>query len=165
MEARYCYTTLGLPYARRTKHDNPLLGFFGADKVFSNFYMVDFEFKGLKFSSSEQAYMWHKSDNPSYRQRILLTHHPMQCKAAGRTAVLPSNWDEIKFQIMFDVVLAKFSSSKYLRQCLLDTGYRYLEETNRWNDVVWGVCDGVGANHLGRILMCIRYMFQQEDTK
>jgi len=31
-----------------------------------------------------------------------------------------------------------------------------LVEGNSWNDVWWGVCEGEGENHLGRILMDIR---------
>jgi N-glycosidase YbiA len=39
---------------------------------------------------------------------------------------------------------------------LLDTGDAELVEVNHWRDFWWGVCNGVGANHLGRLLMTIR---------
>ena len=33
---------------------------------------------------------------------------------------------------------------------------KYIEETNHWGDVFWGVCDGVGESNLGKVLMGIR---------
>ena len=29
-------------------------------------------------------------------------------------------------------------------------------EGNTWGDVFWGVCNGIGENHLGNILMDVR---------
>lgn len=29
-------------------------------------------------------------------------------------------------------------------------------EVNNWGDTYWGVCNGIGDNHLGKILMKIR---------
>jgi predicted NAD-dependent protein-ADP-ribosyltransferase YbiA (DUF1768 family) len=31
-----------------------------------------------------------------------------------------------------------------------------LIEGNTWHDTFWGVCDGIGENNLGRLLMKIR---------
>ena len=39
---------------------------------------------------------------------------------------------------------------------LLDTGDAILIEGNDWGDRYWGVCDGVGQNKLGLILMGLR---------
>ena len=47
-------------------------------------------------------------------------------------------------------------------QKLMMTGDKYLEETNYWNDIFWGVAkkdlneQGVGENNLGKLLMEIR---------
>lgn len=43
-----------------------------------------------------------------------------------------------------------------LRQKLIETYPADLIETNNWHDTFWGVCNGVGQNHLGRILKVIR---------
>ena len=45
---------------------------------------------------------------------------------------------------------------------LLGTGDTYLEEGNTWNDTFWGVCNGVGENNLGRILMEVREELRKE---
>lgn len=67
-----------------------------------------------------------------------------------------SDWNEIKLQIMKDLVEQKFSNSKELQNMLLATGDAILEEGNDWNDTFWGVCNNIGSNHLGKILMTIR---------
>jgi len=50
----------------------------------------------------------------------------------------------------------KFTKHESLKEKLLATGDEELVEGNDWNDRVWGKVDGVGENHLGRLLMKIR---------
>ena len=57
---------------------------------------------------------------------------------------------------MYDVCKAKFTQNPNLAQLLIETGDATLIEGNNWDDVVWGVCNGVGENRLGKILMQIR---------
>lgn len=57
---------------------------------------------------------------------------------------------------MYDICIAKFMQNKNLAQLLIETGDATLIEGNTWGDRVWGVCDGVGENRLGKILMQIR---------
>lgn len=42
------------------------------------------------------------------------------------------------------------------RKKLLATENALLVEGNTWNDTYWGVCNGVGKNTLGQLLMKIR---------
>ena len=49
----------------------------------------------------------------------------------------------------------KFSKSPF-KEMLLSTGEEELIEGNTWNDRFWGVCDGMGENNLGKILMAVR---------
>jgi predicted NAD-dependent protein-ADP-ribosyltransferase YbiA (DUF1768 family) len=56
---------------------------------------------------------------------------------------------------MEDLLRQKFQNP-YLKNKLLATGNAEIEETNSWGDVFWGICKGVGENHLGKILMKIR---------
>ena len=39
---------------------------------------------------------------------------------------------------------------------LIKTGNTELIEGNFWGDTFWGICDGVGENNLGKILMRVR---------
>ena len=68
---------------------------------------------------------------------------------------LREDWEQVKLLVMEDLVRQKFSKDP-LKDRLLSTGSEYLEETNWWKDTYWGVCNGVGENILGQILMRVR---------
>ena len=74
-----------------------------------------------------------------------------------------SDWDEVKFNIMEQVVYAKFTQNPSLAQNLLDTGDKVLKEGNYWKDTYWGVDirTGEGENNLGKILMALRENFRK----
>ena len=57
---------------------------------------------------------------------------------------------------MYEICFDKFNRNKELGKLLILTGDKYLEETNHWKDRTWGVCNGIGKNWLGIILMDIR---------
>lgn len=57
---------------------------------------------------------------------------------------------------MVDIVRAKFTQNKELAKRLKATGDKTLIEGNYWHDTYWGVCEGVGENYLGKILMNLR---------
>ena len=59
--------------------------------------------------------------------------------------------------------LRKKFSDPGLRKALLDTGDEYLEEGNTWRDEYWGVCNGIGKNRLGKLLMKIRDELRQQE--
>jgi len=62
---------------------------------------------------------------------------------------------------MRKIVFNKFQRNDRLREQLLMTGDKVLIEANSWGDVYWGVCDGVGENHLGKILMKTREFWRK----
>jgi predicted NAD-dependent protein-ADP-ribosyltransferase YbiA (DUF1768 family) len=43
-----------------------------------------------------------------------------------------------------------------LRELLIATGDEEIREGNTWGDTYWGICHGIGFNHLGEIIMKIR---------
>ena len=49
----------------------------------------------------------------------------------------------------------KFSNPD-LKEKLLATGNEELVEGNWWGDQYWGICDGIGKNKLGKLLMKVR---------
>ena len=63
------------------------------------------------------------------------------------------DWDEVKLDIMIDLVYQKYFDNEDLRQMLLNTGDKLLIEGG---DVYWGYSDGQGDNHLGRLTMMVR---------
>ena len=81
----------------------------------------------------------------------------------GKTLDMRPDWDDVRLNIMYDIVLAKFAQNPHLAEKLLATGDAELEEGNTWNDRFWGVCppgSGDGENHLGKTLMRIRAEFK-----
>ena len=67
------------------------------------------------------------------------------------------NWDEIKMNIMANLLFQKFDKEPYLSM-LLDTGDEEIQEGNYWNDKFWGVClkTNEGENILGKMIMYVR---------
>jgi ribA/ribD-fused uncharacterized protein len=124
-------------------------------RFLSNFYPCVVEFEGRCYSSVEHAYQAAKTTNELDRIRIQGMTTPGRAKRLGRTVVIRSDWDSMRLDIMRSLVEQKFADSELARM-LNDTGNQELVEGNTWGDTFWGVCKGVGENHLGRILMGVR---------
>ena len=120
----------------------------------SNFYPSEVELDGVVYPTVENAYQAAKTCDEEARLNIqCLT--PGQAKRAGRKVNLRSDWDNVKVQVMGDLVLKKFVRPD-LREALLATGNQELVEGNYWGDIFWGVYKGEGSNYLGKILMGVR---------
>ena len=134
--------------------------FRGEYRWLSNFHYCHFVWAGLDWDCTERAYMWAKSTDPHDQRSILEARTAKDVKAAGRKVKLRDDWEEIKIQVMYEVVREKFFQNPDLAEKLLATGNEKLVEGNTWNDTFWGVCRGKGENHLGKILMKVRKELQ-----
>lgn len=113
-------------------------------------------YNGIQYNSSENAYQAQKTLNEREREHIA-TLTPYQSKSyAQKFNNERPDWHTIKRAIMYDIVWLKFDTNMRLRLQLKATKDKYLEETNYWGDSFWGVCNGVGMNNLGNILMEVR---------
>lgn len=135
-------------------------GFFGPYRCFSNFHPCSVVFEGITYPSTENAYMAAKTKDLDKREPLQVLS-PKDAKAYGRSLKLREDWEQVKFDIMYDLNLQKYTNNADLKKILLDTRGRYLEETNWWGDVVWGVCNGKGENNLGKTLMRVRETLKQ----
>lgn len=136
-----------------------ILEFKGEHQFLSNFYPAEFVWRGKLWPTSEHAYQASKSEDSNIQMQILNLPTPGATKRAGKTIKLRSDWEEIKIDIMTEIVLEKFRQNPDLKARLLATGDAHLEEGNTWNDRFWGVCppnSGKGRNELGKILMLVR---------
>lgn len=131
-------------------------GFFEDYRWLSNFHECEIHHNGLVFGSTEAAYQAAKTLDPEVRKLFQDMKPSMAKKVGSNGVVLRPDWEDIKVQIMWEVNLDKYTRHEYLKEKLLATGTRRLEETNWWGDTYWGVCEGVGQNQLGRVLMEIR---------
>jgi N-glycosidase YbiA len=130
-------------------------GFAGRYRYLSNFYYTPVLYEGIMFTTAEHAYQAAKSLSFNERGKVASLATPVEAKRYGGAIQLRPEWDLLKYGIMYTIVHQKFSNATLLRW-LLATGDAYLEETNTWGDTYWGVCNGIGANNLGRILMDVR---------
>ncbi len=105
--------------------------------------------------SVEHYYQAAKATNLKDRNWVLDSHNAAAAKYRGRKIEVIQGWDEIKLYRMEELLRRKFYDPK-LRDLLLATGDAELVEGNWWGDTYWGVCKGVGENHLGKLLMKIR---------
>lgn len=127
---------------------------FKGDNFFlSNFYVAPVVYQGIQFESSEAAFQAAKCPE---RMREFCGLDPSKAKKLGRHVELRPDWDEVKYGVMYQVCKAKFLQNPDLAKKLIETGDAELVEGNTWGDQVWGVCNGVGKNSLGVILMLIR---------
>ena len=134
----------------------------------SNFYSSPFEYKGLVYPNSEAAFQAQKCATEEAKIKYTQAKNPLTVKRMGKKEPgLPANWDEIAYDIMLDILRAKFADPA-LREKLLATGDAYLEEGNHWHDNRWGRCtcerckNKEAKNWLGKILMTIRDEIKEE---
>ena len=131
--------------------------FRGEFRFLSNFWPAEVMAGNKTWPTVEHAYQAMKTVNPMERNAILALDTPGKAKRFGRTVTLRPDWtDEFKVLEMFMLVQQKFFNHVELRELLLATGDEVIQEGNRWGDTFWGVCNGVGQNKLGRMLMQIR---------
>lgn len=145
-----------------TVTETKILGFFKEYRFLSNFHICNVEVDGIMYPSSEHAFMAMKTIVPVIREYIATLDTPGKAKKYGRTIPLRDHWDGIKVGMMYKVCFEKFYQNIDLKEALLSTGNKYLEESNYWNDNFWGSDNstGGGLNMLGKVLMAVR-----EDIK
>lgn len=141
--------------------DKTIQGFFGPYRWLSNFHICGIQYEGFVYPSTENAYMAAKTFDTQLRIP-LQTLAPKEAKQYGKTIPLRKDWEEVKLEIMYQLNKQKFEWNLELRSALLATGDKYIEETNWWKDTFWGVCNGVGENNLGKIIMRIRQELQDK---
>lgn len=114
----------------------------------------------LTFENSEAAFQAYKWEGDIARMEPFTRMTAKEAKRSGRMMRLSPKelaaWERKKDDVMRDVLRAKFTQNKELARKLVDTGDAELVEGNTWGDRYWGVCDGVGRNLLGTLLMELR---------
>ena len=119
----------------------------------SNMTFVDITFRGITYRSVENMYQAFKTADVAEHRKISRMN-PYESKRYGRTLVIRDDWDTIKDRVMWEALCRKFSQPHF-RQALSHVSEPIVED-NYWGDTYWGVCKGVGANKLGRMLQHLR---------
>lgn len=133
--------------------------FSGEHRWLSNFWIYD----TVNNISVEHHYQAAKTTNYKDWKEIMNAPTPALAKKYGRVISVRGDWDDIKYTIMHQLTRIKYATNEELRNKLLDTHGSYIMEGNHWGDTFWGVCDGIGENNLGIILMDVRDYFLKDN--
>ena len=134
---------------------NSIKEFRGKNFFLSNFFEAPVTWQGITYLNNEAAFQSAKVLTKEGREWFSKLP-PNKAKSKGRNVRLRNDWEEVKDNIMYEICYCKFSQNEDLRRKLISTGNALLVEGNNWNDKYWGMCNGVGKNKLGKILMKIR---------
>lgn len=125
---------------------------------FSNFALYPIKIKGKTWKTAEHYFQAQKFIDKGYQEKIRKAPSPMKAAELGRSrkVKIQKNWDNIKDNVMYEAIQAKFTQHKDLQELLLSTREAKLIEHTE-NDVYWGDGgDGSGKNKLGKLLMKLR---------
>lgn len=141
--------------------DIPVTCFDGDCKFLSNFSRDSFEWRGILWDTSEHAYQAVKTTTDEELDWVWTADGPGEAKRRGRAIRCRDDWEDIKEEVMLDILRSKFAPGTELAAKLVATGNAELVEGNHWHDCTWGVCNcskcgGKGKNLLGKTLMKIR---------
>lgn len=134
-------------------------------KFLSNFHMSPILWNEMEWPTVENAFQAAKSNDPEVREYIKKAETPNEAKRLGRRIQLSfrKNWDNIRVEIMEEIVKLKFLQNINLATKLIETDNTMLVEGNNWHDNFWGncickkKCENIkGKNVLGNILMDVR---------
>ena len=107
------------------------------------------------FPTMEHYFQAQKATNLYDFELVRKAKTPGLAKRYGRQIKIVPDWESVKVDVMRKGLHFKFAIPE-LRSLLLATGNEELIEGNYWGDTYWGVCNGVGQNKLGKLLMQVR---------
>jgi N-glycosidase YbiA len=125
---------------------------------FSNFSAHPIELKGKRWPTSEHYFQAQKFAGTEHEEQVRLTKTPKQAAEMGRDRSRPlrEDWEQVKDDVMREVVRQKFLTHQDIQKVLLGTGEEELIEATTY-DYYWGCgTKKTGKNMLGKILMEIR---------
>jgi ribA/ribD-fused uncharacterized protein len=136
-----------------------------------NFHPAPLTWEGQVYPTSEHAFNAGKTTDWLLRHYISNVPTPGAAKKAAKLLPLRPGWNiEVRYDVMWAVLWAKFSCQQRRIDALLSTGDAYLIEGTTWHDNHWGNCTCLrpacttttGLNHLGSMLMDLRDIFREQ---
>jgi ribA/ribD-fused uncharacterized protein len=134
--------------------------FHGQYRWLSNFWPCYIVYHDVLYPTVEHAYQAAKVKSPELKIKIKDCATPAEAKDFFQShGIKPAPGLTVpkKLAIMEELLKIKFSGKDpLLTRALMHTGDAEIIEGNNWNDTFWGVCNGVGENNLGSLLMKVR---------
>jgi N-glycosidase YbiA len=125
---------------------------------FSNFSRHPVTISGKVWPTTEHFFQARKFIGTSHEEAVRLAKSPMDAARMGRDRKRPlrKDWEDVKENVMYMALQAKFEQHKDFRDALMGTGDAIIVE-HTTNDSYWGDGgDGTGSNRLGHLLMRLR---------
>ncbi|EFA83796.1 hypothetical protein PPL_02864 [Heterostelium album PN500] len=133
---------------------------------FSNFSDHPVMMDGYIWPTSEHYYqaMKFKTTDIEYYHQIRDAESPARSFKMGNTYAHDKrrDWNQIKDQVMYDVVLNKFLQNKDIQR---NTGISKIVEHTRCDDYWGDGSDGNGRNQLGKTLELVREFIKNANEK
>lgn len=148
--------------AHKSALPNKIHGFFFDYRPLSNFHIEPFTWNQIVWNCSENPYQAAKTDRSEWSHFASLT--PAGARELGQKVHLRKDWEQVKIEVMTEILQAKYAQCPIAKKCLIDSGKAHLEEVTWWKDLFWGTYKGHGRNELGKILMTIRTQLQGETN-
>lgn len=86
----------------------------------------------------EHSFQACKAVSPDQARWVLDAPDPGEAKKRGRQVRAWLNWDQIRREVMLDLILGQLGSQPPFRVMLAGTAGETLVEGNHWGDVYWG---------------------------
>jgi ribA/ribD-fused uncharacterized protein len=154
--AMYPDSTLNLSY----QTDNRVYWFSHAFDPLNNWSAHAVKYEGKQFPTVEHAFHHYKfiETAPKIAQQIVEAPSPWAAMQIERKYKdrRRADWQEVKVDLMLNLIRAKAVQNKDVAACLLATGDKHIVENSPWDDF-WGCGkDGTGRNMMGEILVRVR---------
>ncbi len=134
--------------------------------IFSNFSSFMLYWKRKLYPTSEHAYHTEKFEDEGLKEQIRSARsaHDAIKLAHTNTDKYRSDWDDIKLNIMKEILRAKTNQHPYVQKKLLESCGKELIEDS-WRDSFWGWGPNKdGKNWLGKLWMEIRDEFKNDTN-
>lgn len=96
----------------------------------SNFFYSPITIEGKRYLTVENYFQAMKAANPDDAEEIRLASTPGKSKRLGGRCVIRKDWEDIKEDVMYKGIKAKFIQNPTLRTALEKTGEAWLQEGN-----------------------------------
>ena len=120
-------------------------------------------YKDIWFKSNHVAICYEMcKDRSDYVKKVFSYCDNVHANINLNKIGIREDWDTVKNEIVLKVTASRFFQNDDLKEKLLATEGKELIYSNNVDEHYWGVCNGVGKNTYGKILMEIRDYLKEE---
>ena len=137
------------------------VGSFSGDLEFlSNMHKIPIYFNESKYDNFQPDFKVYPSSENLYQalkckyikdRELFQNVDPYKSKRIGKTVEIRYDWDNVRLEAMKLAIDLKFKNIE-LAEKLIDLPDDKIIEFNNWGDRFFGICNGEGLDHLGKIL-------------